>query len=139
MSGQPPHLVFADPGEAAELAALLGRLLRWEKAAAVRLRAAGDGVLGVFARPARFEVLAVRTARLAGPAELDATVSAGELLEGVDEASGSVSVPAAVTGRALRHPTARPTRTIHGNHGPRPTPQGEAVLVSSAGPSRPTS
>ncbi|CAL9422569.1 hypothetical protein SUDANB106_01902 [Streptomyces sp. enrichment culture] len=98
MSGQPPHLVFADPGEAAELAALLGRLLRWEKAAAVRLRAAGDGVLGVFARPARFEVLAVRTARLAEPAELDATVSAGELLEGVDEASGSVSVPAAVTG-----------------------------------------
>ncbi|GAA3621731.1 hypothetical protein GCM10023079_09400 [Streptomyces chitinivorans] len=98
MSGQPPRLVFADPGEAAELAALLGRLLRWEKTAAVRLRATGDGVLGVFARPARFEVLAVRTARLTEPADLDATVSAGELLEGLDEDSESVSVPAAVTG-----------------------------------------
>ncbi|MCI0383214.1 hypothetical protein [Streptomyces sp. CNQ085] len=98
MSGHPPRLVFADPGEAAELAALLGRLLRWEKAAAVRLRAAGDGVLGVFARPARFEVLAVRTARLTESAQLDATVSAGELLEGLEEASGSASVPAAVTG-----------------------------------------
>ncbi|SFK38293.1 hypothetical protein [Streptomyces pini] len=97
-SGQPPRLVFADPGEAAELAALLGRLLRWEKTAAARLRATGDGVLGVFARPARFEVLAVRTARLTEPAQLDATVSAGELLEGLDEASESVSVPAAVTG-----------------------------------------
>jgi hypothetical protein len=98
MSGRPPRLVFADPGETAELAAFLGRLLRWERTAAVRLRATEDGVLGVFARPARFEVLAVRTARLSDPAELDATVSAGELLEGVDETTGSVTVPAAVTG-----------------------------------------
>ncbi|AXK36364.1 hypothetical protein DVA86_31045 [Streptomyces armeniacus] len=92
-----PRLVFADFGEAAGLAAFLGRLLRWEKGAAVRLQA-GDSVLGVFARPARFEVLAVVTARLLEPVELDATVSAGELLEGVDEASESVRVPAAVTG-----------------------------------------
>ncbi|HEX5567963.1 MAG TPA: hypothetical protein VFY14_13730 [Streptomyces sp.] len=97
-NGRHPRLVFAGPGEAAELAAFLGRLLRWEKTAAVRLRAAGDGVLGVFARPARFEVLAVRTARLTEPLSLDVTVSAGELLENVDEASESVSVPAAVTG-----------------------------------------
>ncbi|RLL66824.1 hypothetical protein [Streptomyces sp. Z26] len=92
-----PRLVFADPGEAAGLAAFLGRLLRWEKGAAVRLQA-GDGVLGVFARPARFEVLAVLTARLLETAELDTTVSAGELLEGVDEPHESVRVPAAVTG-----------------------------------------
>ncbi|PJE94196.1 hypothetical protein CUT44_28335 [Streptomyces carminius] len=112
MSGeQPGRLVFADPGEAAELAALLERLLRWERNAVVRLRVRRphreDGVLGLFARPARFEVLAVRTARLAapegtggpaGPAELDTTVSAGELLEGVAEKDASVSVPAAVTG-----------------------------------------
>ena len=93
-----PRLVFADPGEAAELAVFLGRLLRWEKNAAVRLRGTGDGVLGVFARPARFEVLAVRTARLPEPVALDATVSAGELLEGIDEAGESVSVPGPVTG-----------------------------------------
>jgi hypothetical protein len=94
----PPRLIFADPGEAAALAAFLGRLLRWEKAAAVRLQA-GGGVLGVFARPARFDVLAVRTARLLGeqPA-LDATVSAGELLEGVTETDESAAVPADVTG-----------------------------------------
>lgn len=94
-----PRLVFADPGEATALAAFLGRLLRWEKAAAVRLQA-GAGVLGVFARPARFEVLAVLTSRLLEPVELDATVSAGELLEGVDEPGESVSVPAEVTGPA---------------------------------------
>ncbi|MEE1938058.1 hypothetical protein V1L54_01265 [Streptomyces sp. TRM 70361] len=118
MSGgqpQPRRLVFADPGEAAELAALLERLLRWERNAVVRLRARRphqeEGVLGLFARPARFEVLAVRTARLVapegtggsaagpvGPVELDTTVSAGELLEGVAEKDASVSVPAAVTG-----------------------------------------
>lgn len=92
------HLVLGDPGEAAELAVLLGRLLRWERNAAVRLRATEDGVLGVFARPARFEVLAVRTARLAEPVPLDATVSAGELLEGLDERAGTAAVPAPVTG-----------------------------------------
>ncbi|WP_031507522.1 hypothetical protein [Streptomyces megasporus] len=98
MSTTAARPVFAEPGEAAELAAFLGRLLRWEKNAAVRLRGTDDGVLGVFGRPARFEVLAVRTARLAEPVLLDATVSAGELLEGVDEASAAVTVPDAVTG-----------------------------------------
>lgn len=91
------RLVFADPGEAAALAAFLGRLLRWEKAAAVRLQA-GGGVLGVFARPARFEVFAVLTARLLEPVETDVTVSAGELLEQVDEAGESVGLPTEVTG-----------------------------------------
>lgn len=93
------RLTFADPGEAAGLAAFLGRLLGWEKNAAVRIQA-GGGVAAVFAKPARFEVLVVRTGRLLEPAgaELDATVSAGELLEGVDEEAESVTVPGEVTG-----------------------------------------
>lgn len=92
-----PRLAFADAGEAAALAAFLGRLLKWEKAAAVRFQAGGD-VLGVFARPARFEVFAVYTARLREPVETDATVSAGELLEQVDETGETVGLPAQVTG-----------------------------------------
>lgn len=93
------RLTFADPGEAAGLSAFLGRLLGWEKNAAVRVRA-GGGVAAVFAKPARFEVLAVRTGRLLEPAgaEVDVTVSAGELLEGIDEETESVTVPGEVTG-----------------------------------------
>ncbi|NLU66419.1 hypothetical protein [Streptomyces sp. HNM0574] len=91
------RLVFADPGEAAGLAAFLGRLLRWEKNAAVRIQA-GGGVAGIFAKPARFEVLAVRTGRLLEPLELDVTVSAGELLEGIEEEKESVRIPGPVTG-----------------------------------------
>ncbi|MFJ5551424.1 hypothetical protein [Streptomyces sp. NPDC093225] len=96
----PLHL--ADSGEAADLAAFLGRLVHYDRAAAVRLQAqAGGAALAVFGRPPSFEVLAIRTARLAGPgpaAPLDVTVSAGELLESVDEAAGTAVVPAAVTG-----------------------------------------
>ncbi|MEV7414687.1 hypothetical protein [Streptomyces sp. NPDC089919] len=91
----PLHL--ADSGEAADLAAFLGRLVHYDRAAAVRLQA-GGGALAVFGRPPSFEVLAIRTARLAEPATLDLTVSAGELLESVDEAAGTLRVPAAVTG-----------------------------------------
>ncbi|WP_029391568.1 hypothetical protein [Streptomyces xiaopingdaonensis] len=91
------RLRLAEPEEAAGLAAFLGRLLRWEKSAAVRVRAAG-GVVGVFAKPARFEVLALRTARLREPVETDVTVSAGELLERIDEERGGVSLPDEVTG-----------------------------------------
>ncbi|TGB13285.1 hypothetical protein [Streptomyces sp. MZ04] len=96
------QLHFADAGEAADLAAFLARLIHYDKAAAVRLQAAGE-TLAVFGRPPSFEVLAIRTARLAKPYEygldtsLDVTVSAGELLESVDPA-GSASVPQAVTG-----------------------------------------
>jgi hypothetical protein len=52
----------------------------------------------VFGRPASFEVLAVRTARLVDDVELDVTVSAGELLEGIEESAGKAVVPDAVTG-----------------------------------------
>ncbi|MCX5201172.1 hypothetical protein OG897_06825 [Streptomyces sp. NBC_00237] len=90
-------LEFEGPGEAADLAAFLGRLLRYDRAAAVRLQAHG-GALAVFGRPPSFDVLAVRTARLARAVELDVTVSAGELLDGVEESTGAVRVPDAVTG-----------------------------------------
>ncbi|WP_055566811.1 hypothetical protein [Streptomyces atriruber] len=103
------RLHFADAGEAADLAAFLARLIHYDKAAAVRLQAAGD-TLAVFGRPPSFEVLVIRTARLTKPYEhgldttLDVTVSAGEFLERVGESAESVEtagvadVPAAVTG-----------------------------------------
>ncbi|MER7576440.1 hypothetical protein [Streptomyces sp. NPDC126514] len=96
-------LHLADEGEAADLAAFLSRLLHYDRAAAVRLQAAGTA-LAVFGRPPSFEVLAIRTARLAKPYEdglevtLDVTVSAGELLEALDTAAATAVVPGAVTG-----------------------------------------
>ncbi|WP_338315929.1 hypothetical protein [Streptomyces bohaiensis] len=118
------RLSLADRTDATGLAAFLTRQLKWDRAAAVRLRASGDGVLAAFSRPARFEVLAVRTSRLApvafgtaglpaaapavaepgagaaggAGAEIDATVSAGQLLHGIDEGAASLAVPPAVTG-----------------------------------------
>ncbi|MDJ1640713.1 hypothetical protein ACIBQ3_04600 [Streptomyces rubiginosohelvolus] len=98
-------LQFADPREAADLAAFLGRLLHYDRAAAVRLQAGGGDALAVFGRPPSFEVLAIRTARLARPETLDVTVSAGELLESLDvsgdgEGPGERggALPAPVTG-----------------------------------------
>lgn len=96
-------LHLADGREAADLAAFLSRLLHYDRAAAVRLQASGTA-LAVFGRPPSFEVLAIRSVRLAKPYEdglevtLDVTVSAGELLESVDETAGTAAVPAAVTG-----------------------------------------
>ncbi|WP_327226551.1 hypothetical protein OG229_25100 [Streptomyces platensis] len=90
-------LHLADAGEAADLAAFLARLIHYDRAAAVRLQA-GGGVLAVFGRPPSFEVLAIRTARLADDTTLDRTVSAGELLEGVGDSADALTVPAAVTG-----------------------------------------
>jgi len=96
-------LHLADEGEAADLAAFLSRLLHYDRSAAVRLQAAGTA-LAVFGRPPSFEVLAIRAVRLAKPYEhgldvtLDVTVSAGELLESVDEQAATAAVPAAVTG-----------------------------------------
>lgn len=94
-------LRFADVTEAADLAAFLGRLLHYDRAAAVRLQA-GGGALAVFGRPPSFEVLAIRTARLAGAHDLDVTLSAGELLESLDlDGAGGAdagALPAPVTG-----------------------------------------
>ncbi|MEN3583892.1 hypothetical protein AAH978_07035 [Streptomyces sp. ZYX-F-203] len=96
-------LHLADAGEAADLGAFLSRLLHYDRGAAVRLQATGVAV-AVFGRPPSFEVLAVRGARLAQPhgdgggVTLDVTVSAGELLESLDEAGATAPVPAGVTG-----------------------------------------
>ncbi|MET8943881.1 hypothetical protein ABZX30_09875 [Streptomyces sp. NPDC004542] len=96
-------LPLADEGEAADLTAFLARLLHYDRGAAVRLQAAGTA-LAVFGRPPSFEVLAIRAVRLEKPYEdgldatLDVTVSAGELLESVDETAATAVVPGAVTG-----------------------------------------
>ncbi|WP_328944613.1 hypothetical protein OG259_27025 [Streptomyces sp. NBC_00250] len=90
-------LHFADAREAAALAAFLTRLVHYDRAAAVRLQA-GGGALAVFGRPPSFEVLAIRTARLVDAVDLDVTVSAGELLEGIEESAGKAVVPDSVTG-----------------------------------------
>ncbi|MFJ6614070.1 hypothetical protein ACIQPT_27730 [Streptomyces sp. NPDC091289] len=96
-------LLFADAREAADLAAFLGRLLHYDRAAAVRLQAGGGDALAVFGRPPSFEVLAIRTARLDRPETLDVTVSAGELLESLDipgdgPGGRGGALPAPVTG-----------------------------------------
>ncbi|MFB8381536.1 hypothetical protein [Streptomyces rubiginosohelvolus] len=102
-------LQFADPREAADLAAFLGRLLHYDRAAAVRLQAGGGDALAVFGRPPSFEVLAIRTARLARSETLDVTVSAGELLESLD-VSGDGEVPGE-RGGALPAPVTGPPWT----------------------------
>jgi hypothetical protein len=78
-------LQLVDAREAADLAAFLARLIHYDRAAAVRLRA-GSGLLAVFGRPASFDVLAIRTVQLAETSELDTTVSAGRLADAVDAA-----------------------------------------------------
>ncbi|GAA2478277.1 hypothetical protein [Streptomyces gobitricini] len=92
-----PPLHFADAREAADLAAFLARLIHYDRAAAVRLQA-GGGALAVFGRPPSFEVLAIRTAALLDATPLDVTVSAGQLLDGIEESAGKAMVPAPVTG-----------------------------------------
>ncbi|MFK0194500.1 hypothetical protein [Kitasatospora sp. NPDC090308] len=99
------RLDLADRREGADLSAFLGRLLRFDRAAAVRLQAVpgadGGGVLAVFGRLplGGAAVLAVRTVRLTGlDTAADLTVSAGQLLESVDEAGAALGLPAPVTG-----------------------------------------
>ncbi|MFD9128959.1 hypothetical protein [Kitasatospora sp. NPDC059571] len=126
LSGGPATLLLAESDGAADLAAFLSRLLRFDRAAAVRLKAVrgpeGRDVLAVFGRLplGSSGAIAIRTARLGtggdgttgsdadreGPAgsapeiDIDVTVSAGQLLDAVDAASGRVAVPAPVTGPA---------------------------------------
>lgn len=102
------RLLLADAGEAADLSAFLVRLLRFDRAAAVRLQAVasptgGTGVLAVFGRLplGGAGVLAIRTTRLERlDAAADLTVSAGQLLEAVDDRANTVELPASVTGPA---------------------------------------
>ncbi|WP_225844561.1 hypothetical protein [Streptomyces sp. HPF1205] len=98
----------AAPGEAAEeLAGFLGRLLKWDKAAVVRLRSApGEAALGVFGQPPFGGVIAVKGMALGGEGvdgAVEATVSAGQLLDAVAAAAGDGGqfvIPASVTGPA---------------------------------------
>lgn len=106
------RLRLAGTREAADLTAFLGRLLRYDKAAMIRLQAvpggpvpseAAGGVLAVFGRLplGGAGVLAIRTACLARPVEpADVTVSAGQLLDAVDIETGDTPLPPPVTGPA---------------------------------------
>lgn len=111
-------LRLADSGEVADLAGFIARLLRYDRAAAVRLQAAPaapadrsaaqpgttpGGVLAAFGRLplGGSDAVAVRTARLIGAVErLDATVSAGQLLDSLDEEAAVLGVPPTITGPA---------------------------------------
>ncbi|GAA1895442.1 hypothetical protein [Streptantibioticus ferralitis] len=97
MTALPGQVRLADLGEAADLAAFLVRLVRWDKSAVVRLQAAGPA-LAVFGQPPFGGVLAVRTGALAESYAFDVTVSAGQLLDGVDESAVVAAVPPGVTG-----------------------------------------
>ncbi|MFW6720459.1 hypothetical protein ACHZ98_09820 [Streptomyces sp. MAR4 CNY-716] len=106
------RLVFAEARQAEGLAVFLGRLLRYDKGAAVRLRAspgaaapgagggAGGAALAVFGHAPALEVIVVRTALLtaASAEELDETVSAGELAEAIDAAAHAGSDSGAESG-----------------------------------------
>lgn len=90
------RLVFAEGRQAEGLTVFLGRLLRYDKGAAVRLRVAsgagggtGAAALAVFGHAPALEVIVVRTALLTAAAELDETVSAGELAEAIDAAASA--------------------------------------------------
>ncbi|AUH42951.1 hypothetical protein [Streptomyces sp. CMB-StM0423] len=97
------RLVFAEGRQAESLAVFLGRLLRYDRGAAVRLRVApgagsgtGGAALAVFGHAPALEVIVVRTALLMTAAELDETVSAGELAEAIEAANaGTGSAEAA--------------------------------------------
>jgi len=100
-------LALAGPDEAADLGGYLTRLLRFDKAAAVRVVASGAAV-GVYGRPP-FDVLTLRTLALAAdestsrttgaasPADLDVTVSAGDLLHAIAP-DGTLALPRPLAG-----------------------------------------
>jgi len=101
---QASALLLAGADEAADLGGYLTRLLRFDKAAAVRVVASGSAI-GVYGRPP-FDVLTLRTVAL-GPgepvaeadpaAEVDVTVSAGDLLHAIAD-DGSLALPRPLAG-----------------------------------------
>ncbi|MEY9872832.1 hypothetical protein ABH931_002309 [Streptacidiphilus sp. MAP12-33] len=114
MSTAVEPLRLAAAQEAAPLAEFLERLLRYDRAAAVRLQTAGT-TLAVFARIplGQSGPLVVRTARLARPHVLDVTVSAGQWLDELvrqapdtDDVSGSRSGTGAASGAGVALPPA---------------------------------
>ena len=98
MSASVSALTLAGPAEAADLGGYLTRLLRFDKAAAVRVVAAGAAV-GVYGQPP-FDVLTLRTLALsAGEAvpDVDVTVSAGDLLHAIED-DGALALPRPLAG-----------------------------------------
>lgn len=104
------HLVGASG--LADLAGYLVRLLRYDRAAVVHLRADGP-VLGTFGRlpfgGGTSGVIALRTTELAVPVHLDATLSAGRLLDALSAADpvdrkDKTAADAAVSAGAGREP-----------------------------------
>lgn len=102
MSAAVSALSLAGADEAADLGGYLTRLLRFDKAAAVRVVASGSAV-GVYGRPP-FDVLTLRTVALdseEGAADaatdVDITVSAGDLLHAIAD-DGSLALPRPLAG-----------------------------------------
>jgi len=109
VNAQVSELRLAGPAEAADLGGYLTRLLRFDKAAAVRVLVSGSAA-AVYGQPP-FDVLTLRTLALA-PGEsanaaaaaaadsnenLDITVSAGDLLHAIAD-DGAVAVPRPLAG-----------------------------------------
>ena len=112
MSAAVSALALAGAHEAADLGGYLTRLLRFNKAAAVRVVASGSAV-GVYGRPP-FDVLTLRTVALdpaensvaknsaaensgEGATDVDITVSAGDLLHAITD-DGSLALPRPLAG-----------------------------------------
>lgn len=92
-------LCLADASGAADLAGYLVRLLRYDRAAVVHLRADGR-VLGTFGRVpfggGASGVIALRTGELAEPLRADTTVSAGQLLDALTAVPTDAGTPPTV-------------------------------------------
>jgi hypothetical protein len=89
-------LTFAGNDVAADLAAYLSRLLRYDKAAAVRLVTL-EATAVVWGQPP-FDVLSMKGFPVVGtPPKLDLTLSAGELLEAIPRDGDLVSLPQPLT------------------------------------------
>ncbi|MCF2531705.1 hypothetical protein [Yinghuangia soli] len=116
-------LHLGDRSGLADLAGYLVRLLRYDRAAVVHLRADGP-VLGTFGRlpfgGGTSGVIALRTTELAEPARLDAAYSAGQLLDALSAAD-----PAGGTAEA-----GQPDKTA----APGETAEAEAAATEAAAP-----
>jgi hypothetical protein len=91
---------FATDQDRAALGAYLGRLLHFDKAAAVRFVGVGPAAAAYGGPPfGGVNVLSVRTVALApGSEPFDITVSAGQLLDALAGARGPITRPAALLG-----------------------------------------
>jgi hypothetical protein len=101
---RPTELRFADPAAAIDLIEFLRRLLRYDRAAVVRLVSSGS-VIAAYGHPP-FDVYAVRTARLAMPTV--ATAGARARLDTTGRAHPAASQPHTNVSRVARLSGAQP-------------------------------